>query len=103
MFFVIVNACLTALLSMAEDVVLAYKSLCVERHPLDHHFMYGGGSGVPAMHAALIPPNGNVLFLDKVENCTLLTLSSGRYAASFLWNPDLAPNFELQDVCLSGY
>lgn len=40
-----------------------------------------GDSGVPAMHAALLP-NGNVVFLDKVENYTRLTLSTGYFAYS---------------------
>lgn len=40
-----------------------------------------GRSGVPAMHAGLLP-NGKVIFLDKVENYTELKLSDGYYAYS---------------------
>ncbi|ORY66597.1 glyoxal oxidase N-terminus-domain-containing protein [Pseudomassariella vexata] len=45
-----------------------------------------GDSGVPAMHAGLLP-NGRVLFLDKVENYTQLKLSNGQYAYSSEYNP----------------
>lgn len=40
-----------------------------------------GRSGVPAMHAGLMP-NGRVIFLDKVENYTELKLGNGYYAYS---------------------
>jgi hypothetical protein len=43
-------------------------------------------SGVPAMHAALLP-NGRVVFLDKVENYTKLKLRNGRYAYSSEFDP----------------
>ncbi|KAM3087039.1 hypothetical protein ACMFMG_001149 [Clarireedia jacksonii] len=45
-----------------------------------------GKSGVPAMHAALMP-NGRVMFLDKLENYTELTLPNGRYAMSSEYDP----------------
>ena len=45
-----------------------------------------GDSGVPAMHAALMP-NGRVVFLDKVENYTHLKLSDGYYAYSSEYDP----------------
>jgi len=45
-----------------------------------------GQSGVPVMHAALLP-NGRVAFLDKVENYTQLTLPNGQYAYSAEWDP----------------
>ncbi|KIW73986.1 hypothetical protein PV04_02059 [Phialophora macrospora] len=51
-------------------------------------------SGVPAMHAAVIPPSGQVLFLDKVENYTELRLPNNRYAYSSIYDPEtytLAP------------
>jgi hypothetical protein len=44
-------------------------------------FQVVGQSGVPAMSAVLMP-NGNVVFIDKVENYTQLTLANGRYAYS---------------------
>lgn len=40
-----------------------------------------GQSGVPAMHAGLLP-NGRVVFLDKVENYTQIKLADGQYAYS---------------------
>jgi hypothetical protein len=45
-----------------------------------------GRSGVPAMHAGLMP-NGRVVFLDKVENYTELKLPNGQYAYSSEWDP----------------
>ena len=38
------------------------------------------------MHAALLP-NGNVVFIDKVENFTKLLLDSGQHAYASEWNP----------------
>ncbi|CAO2657437.1 Nn.00g035630.m01.CDS01 [Neocucurbitaria sp. VM-36] len=45
-----------------------------------------GRSGVPAMHAGLMP-NGKVVFLDKVENYTDLKLANGQYAYSSEYDP----------------
>jgi hypothetical protein len=45
-----------------------------------------GRSGVPAMHAGLMP-NGKVVFLDKVENYTELKLGNGQYAYSSEYDP----------------
>jgi hypothetical protein len=45
-----------------------------------------GRSGVPAMHAGLMP-NGRVVFLDKIENYTELKLGNGQYAYSSEWDP----------------
>ena len=45
-------------------------------------------SGVPAMHAAVLPPLGKVLFLDKVENYSELWLSDNRPAYSSIYDPD---------------
>lgn len=49
-------------------------------------FAVVGQSGVPAMHLALLP-NGNVMFLDKVENYTQLKLSNDRFAYSAEYDP----------------
>ena len=46
-----------------------------------------GTSGVPAMHAGLLP-NGRVVFLDKVEDYTELNLPGGRFAYSAEYDPD---------------
>ncbi|KAF2022100.1 carbohydrate-binding module family 18 [Aaosphaeria arxii CBS 175.79] len=46
-----------------------------------------GRSGVPAMHAGLLP-NGKVVFLDKVENYTELKLPNGHYAYSSEYDPN---------------
>ena len=43
-------------------------------------------SGVPAMHAALMP-NGKVIFLDKIEDYTQLKLANGQYAYSAEFDP----------------
>lgn len=45
-----------------------------------------GQSGVPAMHAALLP-NGRVVFLDKIENYTQILLSDEQYAYSAEYDP----------------
>lgn len=45
-----------------------------------------GQSGVPAMHAGLMP-NGRVIFLDKVENYTQIKLNDGQYAYSAEYDP----------------
>ncbi|KAI9877220.1 MAG: hypothetical protein M1830_004501 [Pleopsidium flavum] len=45
-----------------------------------------GQSGVPVMHAGLMP-NGRVIFLDKVENYTQIKLSDGQYAYSAEYDP----------------
>lgn len=44
-------------------------------------FNYIGDSGVPAMHAALMP-NGRVVFLDKLEDYSQLKNPNGHYAMS---------------------
>lgn len=44
-------------------------------------FIVVGDSGVPAMHAALMP-NSRVIFLDKLEDFTKLKLANGRFAMS---------------------
>jgi hypothetical protein len=49
-------------------------------------FVVVGDSGVPAMHAALMP-NGRVMFLDKLEDYTHLKLPNGRYAMSSEYDP----------------
>jgi hypothetical protein len=51
------------------------------------HFKVVGSSGVPAMHAALMP-NGKVVFLDKVENYTQITLNNGQFAYSAEYDPE---------------
>ncbi|KAK5114626.1 hypothetical protein LTR62_002198 [Meristemomyces frigidus] len=50
-------------------------------------FKQVGNSGVPAMHAALLP-NGHVVFLDKIENITNAKLPNGEYAYSTAYNPE---------------
>lgn len=49
-------------------------------------FIIVGDSGVPAMHAALMP-NGRVIFLDKLENFSHLKLANGRFAMSSEYDP----------------
>lgn len=64
-----------------------------------------GRSGVPAMHAALMP-NGKVIFLDKVENYTELKLANGQYAYSSEYDPNtqkLAPlAYKTNAFCSGG-
>lgn len=49
-------------------------------------FALRGRSGVPAMHAGLMP-NGKVVFLDKIEDFTELKLPNGQFAYSSEWDP----------------
>ncbi|KAL5119478.1 hypothetical protein ACEQ8H_002543 [Pleosporales sp. CAS-2024a] len=64
-----------------------------------------GRSGVPAMHAGLMP-NGKVVFLDKVENYTELKLGNGQYAYSSEYDPTtqkLAPlAYKTNAFCSGG-
>ncbi|KAF2817491.1 galactose oxidase [Mytilinidion resinicola] len=55
-------------------------------NPNPGSFKVVGKSGVPAMHAGLLP-NGRVVFLDKVENFTNLKLPNGQFAYSSEYNP----------------
>lgn len=55
-------------------------------NPHPGSFKIVGDSGVPAMHAALMP-NGRVVFLDKVENYTRLKLADGYFAYSSEYDP----------------
>lgn len=75
-----------------------YKALPQSTHP--GRFDSGGRSGVPGMHAALMP-NGRVMFLDKLENYTEVTMDSPlggkRYAYSSEYDP------ETQDVVPLAY
>lgn len=51
-------------------------------------FEYVSDSGVPVMHAVVMP-NGKVMFLDKIENYTQLRLpSTGQYAYSAEYDLD---------------
>lgn len=50
-------------------------------------FEPAGRSGVPVMHAALLP-TGNVVFLDKLENYTESRLPNGRYAYSTVYDTE---------------
>lgn len=56
------------------------------QHVTPGRFEPAGHSGVPVMHAALLP-NGHVVFLDKLENYTEARLQDGRYAYSTVYNP----------------
>lgn len=64
-----------------------------------------GRSGVPAMHAGLMP-NGKVVFLDKVENYTELRLPNGQYAYSSEYDPEtekLTPlSYKTNAFCSGG-
>ncbi|KAK7513250.1 glyoxal oxidase [Phyllosticta citriasiana] len=55
--------------------------------PTPGNFEVVGDSGVPVMHAGLLP-NGKVAFLDKVENYTQIKLGNGQYAYSVEYDPE---------------
>lgn len=69
------------------SILAAFSPSVVGEHVLPGKFELAGRSGVPPMHAALLP-SGNVVFLDKLENYTEATLDNGRYAYSTIYNPD---------------
>ncbi|TVY58153.1 Aldehyde oxidase GLOX1 [Lachnellula cervina] len=54
--------------------------------PKGGSFAVIGQSGVPAMHAALMP-NGRVMILDKLENYTQIKNADGFYAMSSEYDP----------------
>ena len=56
-------------------------------NPNPGSFTLIGRSGVPAMHAGLMP-NGRVVFLDKVENYTEVKLPGGQLAYSAEYDPN---------------
>ncbi|KAL1968111.1 hypothetical protein VTN77DRAFT_2241 [Rasamsonia byssochlamydoides] len=68
-------------------------------------FKVVGQSGVPAMAAGLMP-NGKVVFLDKVENYTQLSLKSGQYAYSAEYdlstNTPKALSYQTNAFCTGG-
>lgn len=53
------------------------------------YFQIVGSSGVPAMHAAVLPPSGKVVFLDKVEDYSELCLPNQRWAYSSIYDPGI--------------
>ena len=55
-------------------------------HPNPGSISVIGQSGVPVMHAALMP-NGRAVFLDKIENYTEIKLSDNQYAYSSEYDP----------------
>ena len=74
----------------------ALLTTVISQHVTPGRFELAGRSGVPVMHAALLP-NGNVVFLDKLENYTEARLPNGRYAYSTIYNPR---NHELQPLAV---
>lgn len=74
-------------------------------NPHPGSFKIVGDSGVPAMHAALMP-NGRVIFLDKVENYTRLKLADGYFAYSSEYDPatnEVVPlSYKTNAFCAGG-
>lgn len=65
-------------------------------------FQVVGDSGVPAMHAALLP-YGRVVFLDKIEDYTRLNLSNGQLAYSSEYDPaTLGLAYKTNAFCSGG-
>ncbi|KAK0661476.1 Aldehyde oxidase GLOX [Lasiodiplodia hormozganensis] len=73
--------------------------------PTPGTFEVVGDSGVPVMHAGLLP-NGKVCFLDKVENYTQVKLANGQYAYSAEWdtakNNYVALSYKTNAFCAGG-
>ena len=68
-------------------LIASLLTLVNSQNVLPGKFELAGRSGVPVMHAALLP-TGNVVFLDKLENYTEARLSSGHYSYSTIYDPD---------------
>jgi hypothetical protein len=75
------------LIKTNKTAVAAGGPIPAPEHPMPGKFSIVGDSGVPVMHAALMP-NGKLVFLDKVENYTQLRLNNGDLAFSAEWDPD---------------
>ncbi|KAK4555299.1 hypothetical protein LTR86_007596 [Recurvomyces mirabilis] len=71
---------------LQAPVVPAPEASPAPANPNPGSFKQVGDSGVPAMHAALLP-NGHVVFLDKVENFTNAHLPNGQLAYSTGYDP----------------
>lgn len=69
-----------------NSIVVILLAPAIGGNVLPGHFELAGHSGVPPMHAALLP-TGNVVFLDKLENYTEVRFDDGRYAYSVIFNP----------------
>jgi hypothetical protein len=82
--------------------ILLFSSLVTAR---DRNIVLAGSTGVPAMHAAVLP-DGTVMFLDKIEDRSQLLLSDGRNAYSSLYDPatqDLIPlEVQTNPFCCGG-
>lgn len=65
-------------------LILLFATFVVAGHD---YLRVVGNSGVPAMHAAVLP-DGKVMFLDKIENRSQLNLPDGRRAYSSIFDPD---------------
>ena len=72
--------------SLILTAVAALTRQASAQDDLPGKFELAGRSGVPVMHAALLP-NGKVVFLDKLENYTESKLPTGRYAYSVEYDP----------------
>lgn len=80
-------------------IIIASLATSTDSHGvLPGKFELAGRSGVPVMHAALLP-TGKVVFLDKLENYTEVRLPSNRYAYSTIYDPE---NYRLHPLVLSS-
>lgn len=88
-----ISNCIIALcaISVLRCGAIPFEPLPEERsvraaRKIDSQLSFAGRSGVPAMHAALLQ-NGQVVFLDKIENITEMTLPNGYPALSSMYDP----------------
>ncbi|KAJ9655891.1 hypothetical protein H2198_005332 [Neophaeococcomyces mojaviensis] len=81
---------------LAVLIITWHKQVkCQDKIP--GHFKLAGRSGVPAMHAALLP-DGNVIFLDKIEDYTEMWLPDHRLAYSSIYEPKPEVDYRLTPV-----
>ena len=87
--------------TLFRTVAASLVGTVISQHIIPGQFEPAGRSGVPVMHAALLP-NGNVVFLDKLENFTEAKLHNGRYAYSTVYNP-LSFELHSQSVATNAF
>ncbi|KAK8234236.1 glyoxal oxidase [Phyllosticta capitalensis] len=90
---------------LSAPVVAAPGASPAPPAPILGSFDVVGDSGVPVMHAGLLP-NGKVAFLDKVENYTQVKLSDGQYAYAAEYDTELNTyvplSYKTNSFCAGG-
>lgn len=83
--------------ALLHTLILVWPTTVQCQNTIPGKFELAGRSGVPPMHAALLP-NGNVVFLDKVENYTELKGPNDRMAYSSIYEPEPQSGYRLTPI-----